>query len=146
MRIRPMTYGDLEQTACIEEICFRESWSASLLKESMESPWNVFLVAQEGEELIGYGTVCVIAGEGEIQRIAVLPAFRQKGLGRELLAALEKTAKERGARAVTLEVRESNFSARRLYVSAGFMEEGRRKGYYRNPEEDAIIMWKRQLS
>jgi len=63
-----------------------------------------------------------------------------------LLAALVKTAKERGARSVTLEVRESNLPARRLYISAGFQEEGRRKDYYRNPKEDAIIMWDRELS
>ncbi len=146
MNIRPMTYEDLGQAADIEKICFRESWSVRILKESMESFWNLFLVIQKGEKLIGYGTACVIAGEGEIQRIAILPEFRQKGLGRELLAALVKTAKERGARSVTLEVRESNLPARRLYISAGFQEEGRRKDYYRNPKEDAIIMWDRELS
>lgn len=145
MNIRYMTYEDLEQAAEIEAACFREPWSKALLAESLGSPWNLLLAAEEDGRLIGYGAVCVIAGEGEIQRIAVLEGYRQGGRGRKLLAALAAAAKERGAGAMTLEVRESNQPARRLYLSAGFTEEARRKDYYRNPKEDAIIMWNRKI-
>lgn len=145
MKIRYMTYEDLGQAAEIEAACFRESWSERLLAESLKSPWNLMLAAEENGRLIGYGTACVIAGEGEIQRIAILKEFRQGGRGRELLAALVAVSREKGARAMTLEVRESNYPARRLYISAGFTEEARRKDYYRNPKEDAIIMWNRKI-
>ena len=85
MIIRPMAKEDLGQAAWIEASCFRESWSEEVLRESFGKPWNLFYVAEEGGGLAGYGAACAIAGEGEIQRLAVLPPFRQRGLGRELL-------------------------------------------------------------
>lgn len=145
MKIRRMTEEDLDQAARIEAACFRESWSRALLEEGLKNPWNLFLAAEEQETLIGYGAACVIAGEGEIQRIAVLKEFRGEGRGRKLLEALVNFSKDRGVRSMTLEVRESNLPARRLYISAGFLEEARRKNYYSNPREDAIIMWNRNL-
>lgn len=145
MMVRDMVRGDLDQAAQIEAACFRASWSKTLLEESLKSPWNLLLAAEEGGRLVGYGAACVIGGEGEIQRLAILKDYRQKGRGRELLDALVEAAKEKGARAMTLEVRESNLAARRLYISAGFKEEARRKDYYREPKEDAVIMWARKL-
>ncbi len=143
MIIRPMAKEDLGQAAWIEASCFRESWSEEVLRESFGKPWNLFYVAEEGGGLAGYGAACAIAGEGEIQRLAVLPPFRQRGLGRELLEKLEEALREKGVGAIALEVRESNIPARKLYISAGFQEEARRKDYYRNPKEDGIIMWNR---
>lgn len=145
MMVRYMVPKDLEQAARIEAACFHASWSRALLEESLKSPWNLLLAAEEGGRLIGYGAACVIGGEGEILRLAILKDYRQKGKGRELLDDLVEAAKEKGARAMTLEVRESNLAARRLYLSAGFREEARRKDYYRAPREDAIIMWAREL-
>ena len=145
MRVRDLVPADLEQAAQIEAACFHESWSRALLEESLKSPWNLLLAAEEGGRLVGYGAACVIGGEGEIQRLAILKDYRQNGRGRELLEGLVKAAKEKGARAMTLEVRESNLAARRLYISAGFREEARRKDYYRAPREDAVIMWARTL-
>ncbi len=145
MIIRRLCEEDLDQAAAMDSACFAESWSRQLLEESLKSPWNLMLIAEEEGRLVGYGSACVIAGEGEIQRIAVLKTFRGEGRGRKLLEALVKFSKDRGAGAMTLEVRESNIPARRLYISAGFLEEARRRDYYRNPKEDAIIMWNRSL-
>lgn len=145
MKIRRMQKEDLAEAARIEQICFRENWSARLLRESFLCSWNIMLGAEEEGRLIGYGAASVIAGEGEIQRLAVLPEFRGKGRGRKLLDELVNHAKEQGAKVLALEVRESNLPARKLYISAGFLEEARRKDYYRNPKEDAVIMWKRAL-
>lgn len=145
IKIRVMTWEDLNQAAAVEAACFRQSWSRKLLEEGFFAPWSIFLAAEEGGQLIGYGTASVIAGEGEILRIAVLEGFRRRGIGRKLLEELVRSARERGAGEIALEVRESNLSARRLYISSGFQEEARRKDYYREPREDAIIMWNRNL-
>lgn len=145
MKIRFMTEADLEQAAAIEAVCFREPWSLDLLSSGFENKWNLYLAAEEDGRLAGYGAVCVIAGEGEIQRIAVLEEFRRQGLGRKLLDAMVAAARNRGARAMTLEVRESNEPAIKLYFSAGFRTEAQRKDYYRNPREDALIMWNRSI-
>ncbi len=145
MMVRDMVPKDLDQAAQIEAACFLESWSKTLLEESLKNPHNLLLAAEEGGRLVGYGAACVIGEEGEIWRLAILKDYRQKGRGRELLDALVEAAREKGARAMTLEVRESNLAARRLYISAGFKEEARRKDYYRKPKEDAVIMWARGL-
>ena len=136
---------DLEEAAAIEAACFRQNWSRAVLEESFGRAWNVFLGVEEDGHLIAYGNASVIAGEGEILRIAVSKGFRSRGIGRELLAAMEEAARRKGAKVLTLEVRESNLTARKLYFSAGFAEEGRRKDYYCDPKEDAIIMWKRNF-
>lgn len=140
-----LTLEDLEEAAAIESACFAKSWSKAVLEESFHRAWNLFLGVEEGKGLIAYGTACVIAGEGEILRIAVKEGFRHRGIGRELLAAMEEAARNRGARMLTLEVRKSNLAAQKLYLGAGFLEEGCRKDYYQEPREDAIIMWKRNL-
>lgn len=145
MNIRRMNWDDLEAAAEIEAACFRESWTKPMLEESFSAPWSRFWGVEEGGCLIGYGVMSVIAGEGELLRIAVLKGFRRRGTGRKLLDAMAADAREQGVGAMTLEVRESNAAARRLYVSAGFREEARRREYYRNPREDAIIMWNRNL-
>ena len=145
MKIRFMTEADLEQAAAIEAACFREPWSFDLLSSGYKNKWNLYLAAEEDGRLAGYGAVCVIAGEGEIQKIAVLEEFRRQGLGRKLLDAMVAAARNRGARAMTLEVRGSNGPAIKLYFSAGFRTEAQRKDYYRNPREDALIMWNRSI-
>lgn len=145
MIIRKMTKDDLEAAAEIEAACFRQCWSKPMLEESFASAWNLFLGAEESGRLMGYGIVSVIAGEGEVLRIAVLKGYRRRGIGRELLEVMAEAARQKGAQGLTLEVRESNLTARNLYLCAGFQEEGRRKAYYREPKEDAIIMWKRNL-
>ena len=145
MKIRFMTEADLEQAAAIEAACFPEARSFDLLAPGYKNKRNLYLAAEEDGRLAGYGAVCVIAGEGEIQRIAVLEEFRRQGLGRKLLDAMVAAARNRGARAMTLEVRESNEPAIKLYFSAGFRTEAQRKDYYRNPREDALIMWNRSI-
>lgn len=145
MKIRTLTFEDLEEAAKIEAACFRQNWSRAVLEESFCRAWNLFFGAEEGGRLAAYGCASVIAGEGEILRIAVLEGFRHQGIGRELLEAMEQESIKRGAKMLMLEVRESNLAARKLYLHAGFSEEGQRKEYYREPKEDAIIMWKRNL-
>ena len=89
--------------------------------------------------LRGFLVARKVAAEWELENIVVAPAARRKGLGRQLIGALLTRAREAGSEAVFLEVRESNTAARSLYERAGFRQIGRRKAYYRDPPEDAIL-------
>lgn len=157
--LRPMEERDLAAAAEPERLSFSAPWSEAILQESLESRLDFLWVLEPadngsggdcgqekegghcGRGLAGYCNLRVIAGEGELMRIAVHPELRGRGLSRKLMDRLEETAREKGAEALTLEVRKSNRTAIELYKSYGFREEAVRKNYYENPAEDALIMW-----
>lgn len=143
--IRLMKAADLEQVAELEKICFTESWSYGLLEAGIHSPFDVYYVYEQEGRILGYCNLRLLAGEGEVQRIAVLPEYRRMGLARKMMEIMVDYARQNRALAVSLEVRAGNLPARNLYETYGFTAEAVRKGYYRNPSEDAIIMWKRDL-
>ena len=143
--IRRMEPGDLEQVAELEKLCFSEPWSYGILEAGIHSPYDVYYVYERDGEVWGYCNLRLLAGEGEIQRIAVLPLRRRLGLGRELMEAMLACSRDHQAEAVSLEVRAGNEGARRLYEACGFAAEAVRKDYYRFPKEDAIIMWNRSV-
>ena len=101
-------------------------------------PERVALVIEE-EAVVGFVVARVAGGEWELENIAVAGAARRRGLGTRLLGELLDRARARGAQAVFLEVRESNQAARALYEKWAFVESGRRRRYYRDPEEDAVV-------
>lgn len=142
--IRPMTPSDLPAVGQLEQQCFSDAWSRKLLEDGLNCEFDRFFVAELEGKVCGYANLRVIAGEGEIERIAVDSRFRRMGIGRKLMEKMEESARDAGVGDMTLEVRESNGQARKLYETCGFKEEGRRKRYYRNPEEDAVIMWRRK--
>ena len=93
-----------------------------------------------GASLIGYVLALIAADEAEIADLAVTPAARRRGVGGLLLDRVSRAAADRGVRVLYLEVRESNVAARRLYESRSFLPVGRRRGYYRHPPEDALVL------
>ncbi len=141
--IRRMEPGDLEAVAELEKVCFSQSWSWKLLESGLYSPFDEYYVFEQDGRIMGYCNLRILAGEGEIQRIAVLPCCRRMGVARKMMEIMEASAMSQKVCAVSLEVRKSNIAARNLYESFGFAVEAVRKGYYRNPSEDALIMWKR---
>lgn len=143
--IRRMEPADLEQVAELEKVCFAENWSYGLLESGIHSPFDVYYVYEQETRILGYCNLRLLAGEGEVQRIAVLPEYRRLGLARKMMEAMVNYARNNRAVSISLEVRESNIPARKLYETYGFAAEAVRKGYYRNPSEDALIMWKRDL-
>src|SRR5699024_9267093 len=108
--------------------------------EELSNPAAVFLVAVEEDTVLGYAGMHVVYGEGYIDNIAVFPAARRKGVGRRLIEALVDWMEHHEGVFLTLEVRPSNEAAVLLYQSVGFREAGRRKGFYQDPEEDALLM------
>ena len=98
------------------------------------------MALEENGSLIGYAGMLTVLDTADITNVAVLPAFRCQGLARELMTALIAAAKAQGVTRLQLEVRESNTAARALYESLGFTVDGKRKRYYRRPDEDAVLM------
>ena len=129
----------------IEKICFSDPWSLESVKEGLESSLDTWLVLEEGGGLFGYCVFRIIAGEGELLRMAVLPEYRGRGLSKKLMDRLVEYSIKKGVKSMSLEVRESNKKARNLYRSYGFEEETIRKNYYLNPQENAVIMWNRRI-
>lgn len=97
-------------------------------------------VAENAGKVIGVVVSRAAAGEAELLNLAVLPGWRRRGLGGLLLARALSEMQDAGAESIFLEVRESNLPARSFYTSAGFVMAGRRRAYYRNPVEDALIL------
>jgi ribosomal-protein-alanine N-acetyltransferase len=140
-RIRSAVPADAAPLVRIERHCFSDPWTESSFREALESPWSFGLVAQTNRAISGYLIGREVAGTGEVLNLAVAPAFRRKGVARALLRAGIGFLRRRRVEEVFLEVRESNQSAQALYLSAGFRPVGQRAGYYRNPKEDALVLW-----
>jgi ribosomal-protein-alanine acetyltransferase len=95
--------------------------------------------------LVGFAGAWIVMDEAHVTTIGVHPEYRRHGIGERLFAALLEEARERGVRRATLEVRESNRGAQALYARFGFMPIARRRRYYSDTDEDAIVMWVENL-
>jgi len=144
--LRPMEFADLDAVMVIEEASFPAPWRRETFAQELSSSRRAWLVAEWDGRVIGYGGIQVVEDEAHVMNLAVRADARSAGIGAALLAALVDAARDLGAKRVTLEVREGNEAAVRLYRGAGFTEEGRRRGYYSESGEDALIMWSGDLS
>ena len=142
MEIRKMTAREVPQVAELEKLCFAMPWSEKSVAGELDNPLALWLVAMEGDRLAGYVGSQTVMDETDMMNLAVAPQFRRQGVGEALVNALTASLKELGSRCLTLEVRDSNEAARALYGKLGFTEIGRRRGYYRDPREDALILRK----
>lgn len=140
MRICPMAETDCEQTEILMKECFSVPWSVDALKEMFHTKGYCSFLAKEETEVIGYIGMKVVLDEADITNVAVLPAYRKKGIARKLLQQLLDEARQQGIYSIYLEVRDSNAAAITLYKHAGFKEVGKRKNYYEHPQEDARLM------
>ena len=137
-----MTQAHVAPIAGLEKLCFSDPWSEKSVETELSCRLSCWLVAMEGETLVGYVGSQTVIDESDMMNIAVHPDFRRKGIAEALVAALEEQLRERGSKALTLEVRDSNAPAIALYEKLGFTQVGLRKNYYRNPKEDARILRK----
>ena len=139
-KIGVATPEDIADIANIEKACFSCPWSENAIRESMTAG-TAFYVARIDNKIAGYMGLSKIAGEGYVTNIAVLPEYRRKGVGKALLQHAINDC-ETQLEFISLEVRVSNGTAISLYNKFGFVEAGRRKRFYTNPDEDALIMTK----
>ena len=138
---RKMGVGDLDVVASIEQAVHANPWTRGNFADSLGAGYHCWVAEREGQ-LVGYGIVTVGAGEAHLLNLSVAPEWQRRGVGAELTAFLSRIARDYGAEKIFLEVRPSNFTARRLYVRAGFAEIGLRQGYYpaAGGREDALVM------
>ena len=142
MVITKMTRVHAEKVAELEKVCFSNPWSINSIFSEIDNPLSLWLVAVEGEEVIGYVGSQSVLGWADMMNLAVSPDHRRKGVGKELVLELIRQLQEENVTCLTLEVRVSNTPANELYHHLGFTEVGRRKNYYHNPKEDALILRK----
>ena len=142
LSIRAARAADLPAMMSLEKRAATAAhWSAEQYEVLLGSsnPGRVALIMIEESSLQGFVIARVVGDEWEIENIAIAGPARRRGLGTRLLGELLDLAKAKGAAAVFLEVRESNQAARALYEKWAFLESGRRRSYYKEPGEDAIL-------
>ena len=140
IKIREMQLDDLEQVMTIEEANFSVPWTETgfftfLLRED-----TLFLVAEEGEKILGYCGVVTVQDEGDITNVAVEKNSQNQGIGKNLLEEMFQRTQKAGVCRLFLEVRAGNAAALHLYEKMGFVQMGIRKNYYEQPVEDGVVM------
>ena len=142
MTITKMTNVHVLQIAELEKLCFNDPWSEKSIASELNNRLSCWLVALDGENVIGYVGSQTVIGETDMMNIAVHPDYRKQGVGTALITGLIEALEKKGSHSLMLEVRCSNTTAISVYHNLGFSEVGRRRNYYRNPKEDALIMRK----
>ena len=137
-----MSEEHVPQVAELEKICFSDPWSEKSVAYELTNPLSCWLVAVEDGRVAGYIGSQTVMGESDMMNVAVHPDYRRRGIAERLVNDLVEALKTFESHCLTLEVRESNDSARALYAKLGFFQAGLRKNYYRNPKEDALILRK----
>lgn len=144
MVIRCMQEQDLEQVTQLEASCFSMPWRRQDFADILTNENRIYLVAEEAGQILGGCMLSDALGEGDISNVAVLKSHRGQGIATSLLTELMQIGVEqRGMQAFTLEVRQHNQAAIRLYEKMGFCSEGIRPGFYDKPKDNACIMWRR---
>ncbi len=154
LNLKPLTPELLPAVVELDRECFGGLWTLESYQRELDSPNSdilILLKEENGEEslspdpshtpILGLGCLWAILDEAHITILAVHPHNRAQGLGMALLTALLSSAKQRGLERATLEVSASNETALSLYQKFGFRIAGRRRGYYQDTGEDALILW-----
>lgn len=140
MKFEPLKFEHLRQMAQIEREAFDMPWTEAMFIPEVEDENAHYVVGVRGDEVVCYGGYHKVLDEAHITNIAVKAGERGKGIGKFLMSELIARAKNTGVKYITLEVRDDNAAAIKLYLSFGFTVEGVRKKYYSN-KYDALIMW-----
>lgn len=143
--IRELKKEDARALSEIErEVFGSNAWTEEDFIETTAIDYAYYLLAVKPDGKIagvcGYRDMC---GEADITNVCVIPEMRRLGIAEKLLTSLMEHGLANGVNAFTLEVRAKNTGAIRLYEKLGFKSEGKRPGFYDNPKDDALIMWKR---
>ena len=138
----PMCRDHVAQIAQLEKLCFHDPWSENSIASELDNRLSLWLVAQDGDQVVGYVGSQSVMGWADMMNIAVHPDYRRHGVAWKLVERLVEELQKMDVTCLTLEVRASNEPAKALYEKLGFQQVGRRPNYYRNPKEDALILRK----
>jgi [ribosomal protein S18]-alanine N-acetyltransferase len=134
--------SDIDDILGIEQASFAVPWSReAFYREIAQNQFAYYLVIEDHFQVIGYCGIWIVMDEAHVTNIAILPSYRGRKLGEELMKQAIKLAKRYGAVSMTLEARVSNHVAQNLYKKLGFQPGGIRKNYYSDNGEDALVMW-----
>lgn len=140
------TIKDIDEICGVEAASFIVPWSRQAFwGELTDNTCAKYIVGELAGEIIGYAGMWIIFDEAHVTNIAIHPDYRGRKYGERMVRCLMQLARDQGAVKMTLEVRASNVIAQSLYRKLGFEARGRRRGYYSDNHEDAIIMWKDEL-
>ncbi len=142
LTIRWMTVEDIDEVMTVEHTSFSSPWKKEdILHDLVENPFSDYLVVEKNNQVIGYCGAWTVVESAQITNIAILPSERGNRYGERLFNRMIRWLKLKDAKELSLEVRESNVAAQRLYERFGMKAVGKRKNYYRDNGEDAIVMW-----
>ncbi|UKP00914.1 ribosomal protein S18-alanine N-acetyltransferase [Nostoc sp. UHCC 0870] len=144
LKLKSLTSEDLSAILELDQACFGGLWTLEGYQRELDSPNSDLLgifAPHSSKTLLGMGCFWSILEEAHITIVAVHPQYQRQGLGQALIYALLKTASDRNLELATLEVRASNEAAISLYQKFGFKTAGRRRRYYQDNGEDALILW-----
>jgi len=158
LTVERMSHDDVPEVMAVDQLCFPTPWSENAYRSELGNVNAFYLVARvaepraaggvssrPGRRLVAYAGAWIIMDEAHITTLGVHPDYRRHGIGERLLSALLERAAASGVRRATLEVRESNRAAQALYAKYGFTPIARRRRYYSDTDEDAIVMWVEDL-
>lgn len=140
IKIVPFKSEHTKQIYKIETMCFSIPWAKKIFEKIPEVPYIHFYTALDEDNVVGYCGLNHVLDEGQIINIAVHPDYRRRGIGDMLMNQMIEYAESNDIKVLTLEVRESNLSARKMYEKYGFYDVGIRPRYYQDPLEDAVLM------
>jgi [ribosomal protein S18]-alanine N-acetyltransferase len=139
VRIRRLAYGDLPSVISIERRSFPTPWSLAMFVLELSKPSGICLAAEDENGLVGYLVCARYDDVWHLMNVAVASEHRRRGVARDLIDTLFEEAGTDSR--FTLEVRVSNLPAIAMYEGIGFRSAGRRRRYYHDNGEDALIMW-----
>ena len=132
----------IEQLENLEKLCFSMPWTKDFLISQLPDDRHIFIVAADGDTVLGYVGMMYVLDEGYISNVAIAPEQRRQGIADALINELLARCQALELSFATLEVRAGNAPAISLYEKHGFSPVGKRKNYYDFPKEDAILMTK----
>lgn len=145
LRFETLQENHVAPILAIEQRTNSAPWSERSFRNELDHKFGIFEVAILGGQIVGYGGLWLVIDEAHVTTIAVVPEQQRQGIGRRLMIDLLLRAKQAGMLCSTLEVRAGNAAAIHLYEQLGFLVTARRKGYYPDNREDAIVMWLHDL-
>ena len=141
-RLTSLDSAFIEQAAALERKALQTAFSAKQIEESLKTDSFGYFVALDGESVVGVASTTCVAGDAELVNLAVEEKKRRSGIATELLNFVFRELNAEGGENLSLEVASRNEGAVRFYENLGFKEVGRRRGFYRNPTDDALVMIK----